>query len=278
MIDSGWQGKLELQFAETNGKTQVTHNYSQAPLRVQRSFYPEGQEVCHSVILHTAGGIVGGDRLDLDIQLQPRSQALITTATAAKIYRSNGLTAQQTINLQLQAGTCLEWLPQETIVFDGVIYQQKMRIELLADALWLGWEIVRFGRSAGGERLHSGSWRSHTEVWREGIPLWIDRQWLQKEMIDSPHGLDGNAVVGSLVLVGKSASLELVENLRSLWTEFGYEGEVGVTRLLEGVICRYRGHSTLEVRHWLIKVWQLLRAYYLNKPLDKPLCLPRVWP
>jgi len=84
---------------------------------------------------------------------------------------------------------------QETIVFNGAIYQQDLRIELSPGARWLGWEITRLGRSARGERFCRG-WRSHTEIW-QGRPLWIDRQWIPagEEIINSPHGLAGQSVV-----------------------------------------------------------------------------------
>ena len=88
---NGWHGRLNLVYANRDGSTQIIHNQMQAPLKVQRPFYPEGKEICHSVILHTAGGVVGGDRLSSNFHLEPNAQALITSATASKIYRSTGL-------------------------------------------------------------------------------------------------------------------------------------------------------------------------------------------
>lgn len=269
---NGWHGKLNLVYANRQGTTTLIHNSHQAPLKVQRPFYPEGQAVCHSVILHTAGGVVGSDRLCCHFHLQPQAQALITTAAASKIYRSNGIQARQSIEIQVDAGACLEWLPQETIVFNGAIYRQDLRVELATGASWLGWEITRFGRSARGEKFIQGDWRSHTEVWQEGIPLWIDRQWLpgKEEVFYSPHGLAGQPVVGTLVYVGQEVSSELVEKARSLWNG---EGEVGVTRLSCGLLCRYRGCLTSEVRNWFIGVWQLMRQSFLTRSS----CIPRVW-
>lgn len=152
----GWHGKLNLVYADRQGKTQLIYNHQQAPLKVQRPFYPEGEKVCHSVILHTAGGMVGGDRLSSNIHLQPQAQTLITTAAASKIYRSNGLQARQTIQMQVDAGACLEWLPQETILFNDAIYRQDLRVELATGGSWLGWEITRFGRTARGEKFLQG--------------------------------------------------------------------------------------------------------------------------
>ncbi len=268
-----WHGKLHLNFAWQRNATSLISEQVKAPLKVQRPFYPEGTAVCHSVVLHTAGGIVGGDRLSFDIHLQPQAQALITTAAAAKLYRSNGLEAQQSIQIHIAEGACLEWLPQETIVFNQAIYRQDMRIDLAPGACWIGWDITRFGRTARGEKFVQGNWRSQTEVWQDNRPLWIDRQWFpgSEESFQSPHGLAGCPIVGSFTFVGQIVEPELVEKARSLWR--GSSGEIGVTRLLCGLLCRYRGSSTMEARQWLMAVWQLVRSTHLQRSI----CTPRVW-
>jgi urease accessory protein len=276
---SGWHGKLNLVYADRQGKTLLTHNKNQAPLKVQRPFYPEGQTVCHSVILHTAGGIVGGDRLFFDIHLQPNTKVLITTAAASKIYRSNGLQAKQIIEIKVDSGACLEWFPQEAIVFDGAIYHQDLRVELAANATFIGWEITRFGRSARGEKFLNGQWHSHTEIWQQGIPLWIDRQCLpgSEEVFHSPHGLAGQPIVGTFVYVGQPVSVETIQKARSLFIPNSRlpnsDSLIGVTRLEHGFLCRYRGSSTTEVRNWFTNVWQLVRMSLLSRAS----CLPRVW-
>jgi urease accessory protein len=268
-----WLGSLHLVFTYQHNTTQLIHNTGQAPLKVQRPFYPEGNEICHSVIMHTAGGIVGGDRLTYDIDLEPSSKALITTPAASKIYRSNGKEAQQIFHINIAEGACLEWLPQETIVFDQALYHQHMRVNLAPNAHWLGWEITRFGRSARGEKFIQGNWRSHTEVWQHDRPIWIDRQWLpgSAELFESPHGLAGCPIVGSFAWMGQSVEPDLIEKIRTLWT--GKLGEIGVTRLSNGLLCRYRGRSTTEVRQWFIQAWQWIRSTHFQRSL----CLPRVW-
>lgn len=274
---TGWHGSLNLGFARRRNSTQIIEQRSQAPLKVQRPFYPEGAEVCHSTILHTAGGMVGGDRLSINIDLAPETQATITTAAASKVYRSNGQRSQQTINIQVAADAVLEWLPQETIIFNGAVYRQDLRVELAKGATWLGWEIVRFGRSARGEEFLQGEWRSHSEIYQQGYPLWIDRQWLPagEAIIRSPHGLAGKPIVASLSWVGKEVTPEIVREARQLWTEMPHQpGEIGVTRLTCGLLCRYRGAETPEVRNWFIAVWHLLRCSFFQRPS----CLPRVWP
>lgn len=271
-IDKNWHGKLNLVYAKRQDSTQLIYNHHQAPFKVQRPFYPEGQEVCHSVILHTAGGIVGGDRLSSDIHLENDSQALITTAAAGKVYRSNGLPARQTVNIQIDANACLEYLPQETILFNGAVYRQDLQVKLDTNSSFIGWEITRLGRSARGEKFLEGEMRSHTEIWQNGIPLWIDRQIVpgSEEVFHSPHGLAGNPVVGTLVWVGSPIPGEIVDKARSLIIQ---NSCAGVTRLPHGFLCRYRGNSTSEVRNWFTNIWQILRVSLLNRGN----CIPRVW-
>jgi len=277
-VQKGWHGSLNLVYANRSGATQIIHNQMQAPLKVQRPFYPEGQEVCHSVILHTAGGVVGGDRLSLNFHLQANAKALITTAAAGKIYRSSGQLAQQNIDIQVDSGANLEWLPQETIVFDGAMYRQNLRVELAPQASILLWEITRFGRTARGEKFLSGEWRSHTEIWRQNSPLWIDRQWLKggEKMLESPHGLAGKPVVATLAWLGEPVTAEIVEKVRALQckaTIYPINLTAGVTRLPNGLLCRYRGSSTAAAREWFVGIWHLLRLSFS----ERPCCLPRVW-
>lgn len=272
IVPRHWHGKLNLVFAKTNGTTYMAQSRMEAPLKVKQCFYPESPEVCHSVMLHTAGGVVGGDRLSCQFHLKPDAHVVITTVAAGKIYRTNGLEARQTIAIQVDAGATLEFLPQETIMFNGALYCQDLRVELAPGANWLGWEITRFGRTARGEQFLQGNWRSHTEVWRGGTPLWIDRQWLPggEALISSPYGLARQPIVASFVWIGQAVSPEFVEKARSLWAGVG---EVGVTRLTTGLVCRYRGNSTGSVKRWFIDVWHLLRLTFLHRSS----CIPRVW-
>lgn len=273
---SSWHGELKLVYRYQTDTTQLTHRYAKAPLKIQRPFYPEGTEICHSVLLHTAGGVVSNDELTQTIHLEKNAQTVITTAAATKIYRSNGSIANSKVFLRLEDNACLEWLPQETIIFDGARYQQDLKVELGQNATWLAWEITRLGRSARGERFQTGEWRSHTEVWRQGTPLWIDRQGLvaNEEMLDSPQGLKGYPVIASLICLGQPIPTTIIEQIRLKWHEGNYEGETGLTQTLEdGLICRYRGASTAQARQWLMIVWHELRQSLFSRSS----IIPRVW-
>lgn len=288
----GWHGRLDLGFVHQHGKTLVHHSQAQAPLKFQRPFYPEGDGVCHGIMLHTSGGIVGGDRLSFHISLGEASHALLTTAAATKLYRSTGATSVQNNHITLEPSACLEWFPQEVIVFNEGRYHQHTHVELAEGAVWVGWELTRLGRSARQESFRQGEWRSHTEVWRKGRPLWIDRQFVTggSAMLQSSQGLAGYPVVGSFALVGQSISSGVVESIRQRWqermsspvlTSLGGEnrgatsvgGDIGITRLGEGVLCRYRGSSTLQARRLFLSAWDVLREKVIGTAPHRP----RVW-
>ena len=304
VMTDGWQGQLSLEFdyikdqvptAEANGTTRLIHNHGIAPLKVQRPFYPEGPHICHSVVVHTAGGMVGGDRLNLSVDLHPSAHALVTTAAASKVYKSNGQTARQSTRITIGQGGYLEWFPQPLILFNGAQYHQDLRIDLAPGAIWMGWDITRLGRTLRQESFEHGVWRSRIEVWQDNYPLWIDPQWIQggSEMLTSSHGLDHCPVMGTFAIVGLEVNEDTVHQSRQLWVNTigsdskepwqsipgkEVQGEQnrsssGVSQLQLGLICRYRGHSTIVAQHWFMAVWHLLRQGYLSRPS----CIPRVW-
>ena len=124
--------------------------------------------------------------------------------------------------------------------------------------------MTRFGRSASGERFIEGEWRSHTEVWQHDRPIWVDRQWLPRQrgvIHQSSTGWQPVLWLGSFAWIGRSVEPELIETARSVWAG---NGEIGVTRLMSGLLCRYRGDSTMEARQWFIEVWRLVRRVVLR--------------
>lgn len=257
-----WHGRLDLGFTRADARTHVARRQVHMPLAMQRPFYPEGPAIAHVLVLHPPGGMVGGDRLDIALALEDGAEALLSTPSAAKWYRGP-TAARQAVVHRLAAGSRLEWLPQETIVFEAAEVRQTLHVDLAPGATWLGWDITRFGRTARGETFDSGSWRVAIEVWRAGIPLWIDRQHLAggSRAMRSAYALGGAPVVGTLAWLGKPVSTDLVDAARSQWEAGAYAGDAGVTRLQDGLLCRYRGASSADARAWFTRVWALLRAY-----------------
>ncbi|MFM2429278.1 MAG: hypothetical protein RLZZ511_491 [Cyanobacteriota bacterium] len=285
LVDSGlkmlpgrspWRGSLDVTYALEQGRTRPIAVTTQAPLRMQRAHYPEGEQHCYSTIVHTAGGMVGGDELQQLVRLRSGAQVLITTPAATKVYRSIGETAQQFIQLKLEPEAYLEWFPQETIVFNAAQYHQQLRVDLAPGAVALLWDVTRFGRTARGEQFVAGDWRSDLEVWQGEKPLLIDRQWLpgNAETVQSPNALNGCPVLGTWVLVGQTVSdadLQLMqETLRKAEIP---AAEIGLTRGLNGVICRYRGRSTSAARQAFMALWQVVRRS--RDGVVPP--VPRIW-
>lgn len=259
-LQSSWRGELELRYSFRNNQTQLVHSKNIAPLKIQRPFYGQDKQICQTLILNTAGGVVGGDKLLQNLYLGEKTQVLINTPSAQKVYRSQGLEARQEINLHIEPGAFLQFLPQESIIFNGAYYRQHLKIELAPTATWLGWEITRFGRSARGERFITGKWSSATEVYQAGKPIWIDRQalWGNPKLIDSPNGLAGMTVVGTLAWISHPVSIDFLSQIRQLWSDSYTEAQIDVTRLLSGLVCRYRGNSTTEVKQLFEAVFDIL--------------------
>jgi urease accessory protein len=277
-MSSRWQGKLNLIYFYNNEITSIKQSFCQAPLKIQRPFYPESKDICHSVIIHTAGGIVGGDLLTQNIHLQPHSQVLITTPTATKVYKSDHNLAEYHTKIKLEENSFLEYLPLETIVFKGAYYQQSLLVELAENSGFLTWEITRFGRTAMHEQFVTGDWRSHMEIYQNDQPIWVDRQWQSgdQNIINSPNSLAGKPLVASLIYLGKPVNKDIISQARELAkNNLNLDlAEFGVTHTLtNGLICRYRGYSTSEVKKWFMKVWELLRYFHCQRKIIKP----RIW-
>jgi urease accessory protein len=158
-------------------------------------------------------------------------------------------------------------MPQETIIFNGANYRQNIKVELQENSNFFSWDINRFGRTARGEKYTRGDWQSNTEIWQQGIPLWIERQWLpgNEETFYNLNGLAGQSVIGTLLWVGQPPAPEILVKIRHLWENRATQSEAGVTTLVKGILCRYRGNSTTEVRQWFVDVWHLLRLNYLGR-------------
>ncbi|MFM8935574.1 MAG: urease accessory protein UreD [Vulcanococcus sp.] len=282
-----WQAQAQLRFHCHQGRT-IHQGGASAPLKWQRAFQ-QASGHCELPLLHTAGGLVGGDQLAIAADLEPGSRALLTSVAAQKVYgtvgRSRvapaGLWAQQQLRFQLQADADLEWLPQELVLYADGLFQQRARVELAAGASFLAAEVVRLGRTAAGEDLGQGRWRSALEVCRQGDGgrRWelVDRLELGGEALAEEHGLAGQPVFGSLVWLAPQplAAAELERLLAGCRADrAGLEGEMACGPLEQGLIARYRGGSSQAARHWFCRLWRRTRA---QRGLPAPE-LPRVWP
>jgi len=265
----GWSACLELGFRPGPGRTQLARRHHQGPLVVQRPFYPEG-EVCHVYLLHPPGGIVGGDRLDIQVQTATGSHALITTPGATRLYRSAGPEARVEQHLRLQTGSALEWFPQETIVFPGARARVATTIHLEAGARVAAWEIQCLGRPANRETFETGEVDFRLALWRGQVPLLLERLRVTPRALDGAAGLRGFPVVGTFVVSGTDDAV--VDQARAALPAADSD-MLGVTRVGDVLVTRYLGHSTQRARKAFTAVWGAVRPSVFGRPA----CAPRIW-
>ena len=170
-----WRAELTLDFERRGARTVLAARRHDGPLVVQKPLYPEGDAVCHAIVVHPPAGIAGGDELEIAARAGEGAHALLTTPGAGKWYRSMGPWARQALAFEARAGACIEWLPQETIVFDGALAETAYDVNLGAQAGIIGWDIVCLGRTGSGERFASGTLRSSIRIRRENRLLWLER-------------------------------------------------------------------------------------------------------
>lgn len=192
----GWHGRLRLDYAH-EGDRSVARFAHEGPLRILQSLYPEGDGVCHNVLVHPPGGLVGGDTLDIVVTAAAGSHGLITTPGASRFYRSDGDTAVQRTTVQVAAGARVEWLPLEAIYYSGCLAHNQVRLQLDPGAEVLGWDIAALGLPQAGQPFTSGRAQQHLEL--EGA--WLERGLIDAtdaRLMDGPLGLSGHRCLATL--------------------------------------------------------------------------------
>ena len=263
-IVASWKAELALRFEARAGRTVLAEKRFDGPLVVQKTLHPEGPGVCHAIVVHPPGGIAGGDELALTATADARAHALLTTPGAGKWYRSTGVVAAQ--RLRFRADGVLEWLPRETIVFDGAIARLETEVELGESGAYLGWEVVCLGRTGSGERFARGSARLSTRVTRGGRLLWVERGRIDGggALLASPAVLAGHSVFGTLVATIESPARELLDACRA---------QAPVTHLPGLLLARYLGDSSEEAFERFTRIWSLLRPSVAGRDAIPP----RIW-
>jgi urease accessory protein len=271
--EQGWQARLDLRFAASDGPTRLVERSHQGPLVVQRPFYPDADGTCHVYLLHPPGGVVGGDGLHCRVHCERSAKVLITTPAATKLYRTPGGHSELSQQLRVERGARLEWLPQETIAFGQAHCRVSTWIELAAGADYLGWEVLCLGRPASGDHFGQGRLQLSTELYREGVPLRIERaDYVGGALLQSAaFGLRGQPVCASLICVAPGAP-ELVAAVRAALPD-GSSSATAVTRVGEVLLVRYLG-PRVEAAHAVLR-----RAFAVLRPALWQLEArePRIW-
>lgn len=258
-----WKADLFLGFDHRDDRTVLADKRFDGPLVVQKPLYPEGDAVCHAILVHPPAGIVGGDQISLRVKAGFGASVLLTAPGATKWYRSAGPFASQQLRFDIEGG--FEWLPNETIVFDGALAQMQSEIHLGEKATYIGWEILCLGR---GEPFQSGRIALRNRIFRAGEPLWRECGVIEAGggLMSSPAGLDGKTVCATLVAVAQSIDKNIVAACRSI-------GDVALTLLPGVLIARHLGDSSEVAKQRFVELWQILRPAVSGRPAHRP----RIW-
>ena len=272
-----WIATLALDYTRQAEKTVARFHHS-GPLRVLQSLYPEGQGICHNIIVHPPGGLVGGDLLDMKFTAGPGSHGLITTPGATRFYRSAGEHALQRVRLRLGADARIEWLPLEAICHSGCLAENRLTLELAAGAELIGWDVTALGLPAAGAPFAAGSFCQHIEM--PGV--WLERGRIaasNRLLMDSPLGLAGQRCMASIFFAAGSrlerhrrqqaldVARAVIESnaLRATAGATSPDGQVVVVRVLAPMV---------EPAMALVRqVWQAWRGHFWQLPC----IVPRIW-
>jgi urease accessory protein len=251
-------------------QTNLKHRHL-GPLRIQKALYPEGPALCHAIIVHPPGGIAGGDRLEVLLRSQASSQGLVTTPSAAKWYGTDGIIpARQKIEIALEGK--LEWLPQETIVFDRALVESEITIKAGAAGAMLGWDHLIFGRHASGESFKTGRFVQSLRIHLFGGLVWHDRIVLDggDPLFDSPIGLRGHHACATFWAILAEPDTWTEARLESLRT---HSPTVSWTVLHPRLLVGRLLAEPLKLKGLLEQAWSILRPIVLQRPALNP----RLW-
>jgi len=197
-----WHARLQLDYALEASRTVVRHQHD-GPLRILQSLYPEGDAVCHNVLVHPPGGLVGGDTLDINATVAPGAHGLITTPGATRFYKSAGELALQRTRLTLTEGARLEWLPLEALCYNACQAENRLTMDLAPGAELMGWDVTALGLPGANRPFATGRFQQHIEV----PGLWLERGLIDAAdplLLDSPLGLAGHRCIASIFFIAGS--------------------------------------------------------------------------
>lgn len=268
-------GSATLSFKAARGGTAIGELYQHDPLRV---LFPNHvpDEPLTGVLVTTSGGLVGGDRLRVRISSHKGTAGRVLAQAAEKIYRSTGADSNIEIRLQAAADSWLEWLPQETILFDESRLRRATEIRAVPGARLLCGEMVVLGRTAMGERMRQGLLHEAWDVYWDDRLAWSDALHLNsglERISDAAAGLGGARACASTLYVGDDAAQHL-EPARTLIDESAGESlRVAASCVGNVLVIRWLGQDNLQLRDAYGRFWAAFRHHLAGYP---PI-MPRLW-
>ncbi len=198
-----WHATLSLDYRLDAQRTVLRHEHD-GPLRIFKSLYPEGDAICHNVLIHPPGGLVGGDVLDVTVHVGSGAHGLISTPGATRFYASDGLPATQRVALTLDAGARLEWLPLEALAYPGCTAHNTLQATLAEGAELMAWDVTALGLPLAGQPFTQGCFSQRLEI----PGLWLEQARIDAadtRLLASPLGLGGQRCLGTLLLASGTA-------------------------------------------------------------------------
>ena len=272
-----WHASLKLDYT-LEAERSVARYLHQGPLRILQSLYPEGDAVCHNVVVHPPSGLVGGDTLDIQVTVGAGAHGLVTTPGATRFYRSDAGLATQQVHARVEAGARLEWLPLEAIAYNQCDALNRAVFDLAPGAEMMSWDITALGLPAADLPFVQGTFRQHMAV--SGV--WLERGTVNAtdtRLMDSPLGLAGHRCMATLVFAAGSAlSPERSERALACAREWL---EASPLRLQAGatsphpqvIVVRVLSPVTEPAMQLLRQVW----AAWRQEMWGLPGTLPRLW-
>ena len=273
VVTRGVRGRAEVGLCPRAGRTRLAHLYQHDPLRVLFP-YPAPGDPLTVVPVTTSGGLVGGDALEVEITLEPGAEALVVPQAAEKIYRSAGADCRVDVALTAAAAASLEWLPQETILFDGARLRRETTVDAAPGARVLAGEILVLGRIARGERLTHGLIRECWTVRRSGRPVWADALHLDGDIGETTRRvavLGGAGAFATAVYVADDAPQQLTKARLLLGS---HDRVRAAATAVNGIlVLRWAAADPARLRAAFADFWRAFRAHLFARPAK----LPRLW-
>jgi len=261
------KGNAVVSFKSSNNATRLDRLYQHGSAKVR--FPKTHGRFCEAVLINTAGGLTGGDRLDWSINLDDATNAIITTQACEKSYRSSSDTAHVSTTLCVGENSTCHWLPQETILYEGSHLSRKLDIDLAPTASLIALEAVMLGREAMGEAVVQCNFNDRWRIRRNGKLIFADDVRLDGNICkfeNDSAALSGQKAFATLLYCGTEGDdqLELVaENLRKILDQQYMSASVFNNKL----VARFLATNTYELRRYMMPVLKELSGADL----------PRVW-
>lgn len=277
-----WYANLQLSIEQRSSGARLVKCKRSGPLHIQKAFYPEGVDLAHLYILHPPGGLVSGDSLTIEAEVNERSAALITTPGAGRLYCARDVSRPQVQNnfLRIAEGASLEWFPMETLFYSGSNGTSTTKIEVAKGGHFMGWDIASLGLPASDQPFRSGELKQSLEIVYDGTVSWLEK-WRfnakDTEFLNSPLGLNGNSASGIFIAgpLPEQLTETQLNELHNLCesVQTNNHGFAGASQTDQWVVMRYVGPSTTHAREYFVKAWRQLRPIVIKRPP----CEPRIW-